>query len=63
MIKLSRTLSSNYLMHNIRNFYEELDPKIYNDLEHQNLYMLNLDCDYAIDILRQVIYDIYVRHK
>jgi len=41
-------------MHNIHNFYEELNPKIYNNLEHQNLYMLNLDCDYAIDILRQV---------
>ncbi|KYQ54484.1 putative glutamate receptor, partial [Trachymyrmex zeteki] len=48
-----RILSSNYLMHNIHNFYEELNPKIYNNLEHQNLYMLNLDCDYAIDILRQ----------
>ncbi|KAG5343575.1 GLRK protein, partial [Acromyrmex charruanus] len=52
-IELSRILSSNYLMHNIHNFYEELNPKIYNNLEHQNLYMLNLDCDYAIDILRQ----------
>ncbi|KAG5316779.1 GRID2 protein, partial [Acromyrmex insinuator] len=50
---ISIILSSNYLIHNIRNFYEELDPKIFNDLEHQNLYMLNLDCDYAIDILRQ----------
>ncbi|XP_011704281.1 PREDICTED: uncharacterized protein LOC105459737, partial [Wasmannia auropunctata] len=52
-IKLSRILSRNYLSHNIRNFYEELDPKVYNNLEHQNLYVLNLDCDYAIDILRQ----------
>ncbi|KYN19928.1 Glutamate receptor delta-2 subunit [Trachymyrmex cornetzi] len=40
-------------MHNIHNFYEELNPKIYNNLEHQNLYILNLDCDYAIDVLRQ----------
>ncbi|XP_071629010.1 ionotropic receptor 75a-like isoform X1 [Temnothorax longispinosus] len=52
-IKLSKILSSNYLTHNIRNFYEEFDPKIYNNLEHQNLYVLDLDCDYAIDVLRQ----------
>lgn len=43
-------------MHNIYNFYEELDPKIYNNLEHRNLYVLDLDCDYAIDVLQQVIY-------
>ncbi|XP_028045567.1 probable glutamate receptor [Monomorium pharaonis] len=52
-IKLSRILSSNYLTHNIRNIYEELNPKIYNDLEHQNLYVLDLDCDYATNVLRQ----------
>ncbi|KYN40325.1 Glutamate receptor U1 [Trachymyrmex septentrionalis] len=40
-------------MHNIYNFYEEFNPKIYNNLEHQNLYILNLDCDYAIEVLRQ----------
>ncbi|XP_011700362.1 PREDICTED: glutamate receptor ionotropic, delta-1-like [Wasmannia auropunctata] len=51
--KLSRILSSNYLSHNIRNFYEEFDPKMYNNLEHQNLYVLNLDCDYAVNILQQ----------
>lgn len=43
-------------MHSIRNFYKELDPKIYNNLEHRNLYVLDLDCDYAIDVLRQVTY-------
>lgn len=43
-------------MHNIYNFYEELDPKIYNNLEHRNLYVLDLDCDHAIDVLQQVTY-------
>lgn len=44
-------------MHNIHNFYlEELDPNIYNNLEHQNLYVLDLNCDYAINVLRQVTY-------
>ncbi|XP_025995968.2 glutamate receptor ionotropic, delta-1 isoform X2 [Solenopsis invicta] len=52
-IKLSRILSSNYLTHTIHNVYEEFEPKIYNDLEHRNLYVLDLDCDYATDILRQ----------
>jgi len=41
-------------MHNIHNFYEEFDSRIYNNLEHRNLYVLNLDCDYALDVLRQV---------
>lgn len=54
MIELSRTLSNNQLLHNIRNFNEEFDSRIYNNLEHRNLYVLNLDCDYASDILRQV---------
>lgn len=44
-------------MHNIHNFnFKELEPKIYNNLEHKNLYVLDLDCDYAIDVLRQVTY-------
>jgi len=51
-------LSRNYLTHNIHNFYKELNPKIYNNLEHQNLYVLNLNCNYAIDILRQVFISI-----
>ncbi|CAL1685007.1 unnamed protein product [Lasius platythorax] len=40
-------------MHSIRNFYEEFDSRIYNNLEHRNLYVLNLDCDYAPHVLRQ----------
>ncbi|CAL1685006.1 unnamed protein product [Lasius platythorax] len=52
-IKLSKILSSNRLMHSIRNFYEEFDSRIYNNLEHRNLYVLNLDCDYAPHVLRQ----------
>ncbi|XP_029171882.1 probable glutamate receptor [Nylanderia fulva] len=39
-------------MHNIRNFYE-FDSRIYNNLEHRNLYVLNLDCDYAPKVLRE----------
>lgn len=53
-IKLSRILSKNHLTHNIHNFYQEFNPRIYNNLEHQNLYVLDLDCDYASDVLRQV---------
>lgn len=53
-IKLSKILSRNHLTHSIRNFYEEFNPRTYNNLEHRNLYMLDLDCDYASDVLRQV---------
>ncbi|XP_070154756.1 probable glutamate receptor isoform X2 [Polyergus mexicanus] len=52
-IELSKILSSNRLMHSIRNSYEEFDSRIYNNLEHRNLYVLNLDCSYALDVLRQ----------
>lgn len=54
MIELSTILSKNYLIHNINNFYEEFDSRIYDNLEHRNLYVLSLDCDYAPDVLRQV---------
>ncbi|XP_029171879.1 probable glutamate receptor [Nylanderia fulva] len=40
-------------MHSIRNSYEEFNPRIYNNLEHQNLYVLDLDCNYASDVLQQ----------
>ncbi|XP_025073844.1 uncharacterized protein LOC105426276 [Pogonomyrmex barbatus] len=52
-IRLSREMSSRRLMHGIRNSAEDLDQRIYNNLEHQNLYALDLNCDYAIRILRQ----------
>lgn len=42
-------------MHSIRNSYEEFNPRIYNNLEHRNLYVLDLDCDYASDVLQQVV--------
>jgi len=41
-------------MHSIHNVYMEFDPRIYNNLEHQNIYVLDLNCDYAVDALRQV---------
>lgn len=47
-------MSSRHLIHGIHNFVEDLEEKIYNNLEHQNLYMLDLDCNHAIEILRQV---------
>ncbi|KAL6264671.1 hypothetical protein P5V15_004771 [Pogonomyrmex californicus] len=50
---LSREMSSRRLTHGIRNSAEDLDQRIYNNLEHQNLYALDLNCDYAIRILRQ----------
>ncbi|XP_011343122.1 glutamate receptor ionotropic, delta-2 isoform X3 [Ooceraea biroi] len=53
MIKLSKILSNKYLMHSIHNVYQEFNPKIYNNLEHQNIYILDLDCNYAVDVLRQ----------
>lgn len=53
-IKLSKILSSNYLTHSIHDVYEEFDPRIYDNLEHRNIYVLDLDCDHAVDILRQL---------
>ncbi|XP_072744983.1 ionotropic receptor 75a-like [Anoplolepis gracilipes] len=53
-IKLSRKLSSLHLMHGIHNVIPDFDQKIYDDLEHQNLYVLDLDCNYATEMLRQV---------
>lgn len=56
-IRLSKKLSSLYLMHGIyNNVIPDFNRRIYDDLEHQNLYMLDLDCNYAIEILRQVLY-------
>ncbi|KAG5344282.1 GRID2 protein, partial [Acromyrmex heyeri] len=52
-IKLSREMSNHYLAHCIHNFVDDLKERIYNNLEHQNLYVLDLNCDYAIKILRQ----------
>ncbi|XP_072743848.1 uncharacterized protein [Anoplolepis gracilipes] len=52
-IKLSRILSRNHLAHYIRNSYEKFNSRIYNNLEHRNLYVLDLNCDYASDVLRQ----------
>lgn len=54
IIRLSREMSSRHLIHGIHNFVEDLEERIYNNLEHQNLYMLDLDCNHAIEILRQV---------
>ncbi|XP_011063704.1 PREDICTED: glutamate receptor ionotropic, kainate 4-like [Acromyrmex echinatior] len=45
-------MSNHYLAHCIHNFVD-LKERIYNNLEHQNLYVLDLNCDYAIKILRQ----------
>ncbi|CAL1685011.1 unnamed protein product [Lasius platythorax] len=54
-IRLSKKLSSLYLMHDIHNnVIPDFDRRIYDDLEHQNLYVLDLDCNYATEILRQV---------
>ncbi|XP_050462010.1 uncharacterized protein LOC126856989 [Cataglyphis hispanica] len=50
-----KKLSSLHLTHSIcNNVIPSFDRRIYNDLEHQNLYVLDMDCDYAIEILRQV---------
>jgi len=54
MIRLSRQMSNYRLMHDLHNFIEDFDTRIYNNMEHQNLYMLDLHCNYAIEILRQV---------
>ncbi|XP_072743877.1 probable glutamate receptor [Anoplolepis gracilipes] len=53
-IKLSRRLSNLYFMHGIHNDIPDFDPRIYNDLEHENLYVLDLDCNYAKEMLRQL---------
>lgn len=55
-IKLSRKLSSLDLTHSIcNNVIPSFDRRIYKDVEHQNLYVLDMDCDYATEILRQVL--------
>ncbi|KYN40323.1 putative glutamate receptor [Trachymyrmex septentrionalis] len=46
-------MSNHYLAHCIHNFVDDLKERIYNNLEHRNLYVLDLNCDYAIKILRQ----------
>jgi hypothetical protein len=53
-IRLSRQMSNYHLTHGIRNFIEDFDTRIYNNVEHQNLYMLDLHCSYSIEMLRQV---------
>ncbi|XP_026823749.1 glutamate receptor U1 isoform X2 [Ooceraea biroi] len=52
-IRLSKQMSNHHLTHGINNFIKDFDGRIYNNLEHQNLYMLDLNCDYAIEVLRQ----------
>jgi len=47
-------MSNYHLTHGIRNFIEDFDTRIYNNVEHQNLYMLDLHCSYSIEMLRQV---------
>ncbi|XP_011705907.1 PREDICTED: uncharacterized protein LOC105461119, partial [Wasmannia auropunctata] len=46
-------MSRRYLTHGIYNFVEDLEERNFNNVKHQNLYMLDLHCDYAIEILRQ----------
>lgn len=48
-------MSSNGLSHSIRNSHEEFDRGIYDSTDHRNLYVLDLNCDYAIEVLRQVL--------
>jgi len=47
-------MSNHYLAHCIHNFVDDLKERIYNNLEYQNLYVLDLNCDYDIKILQQV---------
>lgn len=54
-------MSNNGLTHNIRNSFEIFDPRVYDNLDHQNLYALDLNCDYAVEVLRQVL-TVYI-HK
>ncbi|XP_029171788.1 uncharacterized protein LOC114941095 [Nylanderia fulva] len=42
-------------MHSIHNnVITEFDTRIYDDLEHRNLYVLDMDCNYSLDFLRKV---------
>ncbi|XP_012224741.2 probable glutamate receptor [Linepithema humile] len=52
-IRFSREMSRYGLAHGIRNSNEDFDQRIYNHFEHQNLYALDLDCDYATETLQQ----------
>ncbi|XP_025161208.1 uncharacterized protein LOC105192153 [Harpegnathos saltator] len=52
-IKISREMSNNRLTHGIRNSLGKLDRRLHDNLEHRNLYALDLHCDYAVEILRQ----------
>lgn len=47
-------MSKRHLSHDIRNEFDRLDSKIYDNLEHRNLYIIDFDCDRAIDILNEV---------
>lgn len=44
-------------MHGFRNSPEEFEQviPIHDSCKHQTLHVLDLDCDYATDILRQVL--------
>ncbi|XP_020292987.1 protein PTHB1-like [Pseudomyrmex gracilis] len=46
-------MSGHYVTHSVCNSVEDLDRIIYDDSKHQNLHTLDLDCDYAAEILRQ----------
>ncbi|XP_039304044.1 glutamate receptor U1 isoform X2 [Solenopsis invicta] len=53
MTGLSREMSRYHLMHGIYNV-ENSEKRIYDNLEHRNLYMLDMNCDSSIEILRQI---------
>ncbi|KAK2576724.1 hypothetical protein KPH14_005379 [Odynerus spinipes] len=53
MIGLSREMSKKLLSHDLRGIYDRLDTRLFDNLEHRNLYVVDFDCDGAINILHE----------
>ncbi|KAG7198810.1 hypothetical protein KM043_001784 [Ampulex compressa] len=51
-VGLSRDASRMRLAHRIGRAFDEFEARFYDALEHRNLYVVDLDCSYATDVLR-----------
>ncbi|XP_066595748.1 ionotropic receptor 75a-like isoform X2 [Prorops nasuta] len=53
ILRLSWQFSNHRLIHTFRNNFDHLDPLIYDNLEHKNLYILDMECEYSIYALQR----------
>ncbi|XP_003691599.1 uncharacterized protein LOC100867997 [Apis florea] len=51
-IKLSKRMSSKRFIHEIRREFDGFAARTHDNWEHRDLYVLDLNCDYAIPLLR-----------